>query len=225
MSTRRFARLSRHALLAIVPGAVLAPPPARCQETPVERVVDRPIRGPESLPPRAPPDTSGPALRPGDRVRLVRKGAPVSPFLARVVELRPDTLAVSRTRAGSGPALEWIPVAEIETLEVSRGREHGFWSSVGVGLGGGAFVGGLLGLSLSNWLDGCPDSDPHCDEDGEHLYVVPWVAAVGASLGLIAGLSRGLSAEEAWEEIPPVRLGIGPTPGDGFVAAVSFRVR
>lgn len=225
MSTKFLARLARHALLVIGPGAVFGPSPVRCQETPVESVVDRPILGPEDPPRQAPPDTSGPVLRPGDRVRLGRKGAPASPVVARVVELRPDTLAVSRTRAGSGPSVERIPVAEIETLEVSRGREHGFWSSVGVGLGGGALMGGLLGLSLSNWLDGCPDSDPHCDDEGEHLYLVPWVAAVGATLGLIAGLERGLSAEEAWEEIPPVRLGIGPARGHGFVIAVSISVR
>jgi len=174
----------------------------------------------------APPVATEPALRPGDRVRVELDGAPViPPFVARVVELRSDTLAVSRARAGRGAATEWIPVSEIQRLEVSRGRKHGFFRSVGSGLGGGALMGGLLGLSLSNWLDGCPDSDPHCDDEGEHLYVVPWIAAAGAALGLIGGISRGLSSEERWESVPTARLSLGPTPDDGFAVAVSIRVR
>lgn len=174
----------------------------------------------------APPDTTAPVLRPGDRVRVELDGAPaIPPFVARVVELRTDTLAVSRARAGRSATVEWIPVSEIQRLQVSRGRKHGFFRSVGSGLGGGAFLGGLLGLGLSNWLDDCPESDPHCDDEGEHLYVVPWVAAAGATLGLIGGISRGLSSEERWEDVPTGRLALGPATGVGFVVAVSIRVR
>lgn len=215
MSTNRFARLARHASLVIVLGASLGPSPGWCQET-AHAATAR----------ETPADTTEPVLRPGDRVRVERRGAPAVPaFVARVVELRTDTLAVSRSRAGRGAAVERIPVPEIRRLEVSRGREHGFWKSTGIGLGGGALMGGLLGLSLSNWLDDCPESDPHCDDEGEHLYVVPWIAATGAALGLIGGISRGLSSEERWESVPTARLSLGPASGDGFAVAVSIPVR
>lgn len=198
--------------------AVLASPAAAsraaAQETP-----------PAVAAPEAAADTSGPVLRPGDRIRVRQAGVDTLRYVARFVGLRADTLEVEGSWGGRARDTALVPIAAIRTLERSLGRETSFWSSTGTGAGAG-FVGGVFlgGLGVALQADAeCEEG--WCDEATDALPWIPVAGLAGAGIGALIGAIAGATPRERWEPVPPARLSLGPAPGDGFAVAVSIRVR
>ncbi len=213
MLPNRLPRIAPRALLALALGASLGPASVAAQETP-----------PAAAAPAA-ADSSGPALRPGDRIRVRQVGYDTLAYVARFVALRPDTLVIEGSWGGRGLDTALVPLAGIRSLERSLGRSRSVGSAAGSGavLGfiGGVVLGGLgAALAVDDECDG-----GWCSEGFKYLAVIPVAGLAGAGLGAAIGAIVGASPRESWEPVPRARLSLGPAPGDGLVVAVSIRVR
>jgi hypothetical protein len=85
--------------------------------------------------------------QPGARVRVVRSDSTTSSQTGTVVAVGPDGMTVRRDHPGDSLA---IGFARLERLDLSRGRHGHALIGLGVGVVGGALVGGLLGASTGN---------------------------------------------------------------------------
>jgi hypothetical protein len=160
-----------------------------------------------------------PNLTSGDTVRLRTADAGSRRLTAIVVEVQPDALLV-RT-APDAPARR-IPLADLQRLEVARGRHGHVLQGAAIGFLPGFIFGAYAGNAL-----GCDDQGPNCTDVGAAL-------GVGALLGGITAVAGGLVGlavrSDRWQELPlsstrSTRLGAALTPVRGGLGArvvVSF---
>ena len=154
----------------------------------------------------APP---GPApVSVGSRVR-VTSGPATPPTVGTVAALESGTLVLSI--AGLDVPLR-VPVADIQTLEVSAGRKSQLWRGALIGAAAGAIPGILM--TVGDYSD-----DVHGDDPSPAA-----VAAIGAAGGALVGAGIGWAIKsEQWRlaEVPKTSLRFVPLRGG---AAVTLRV-
>ena len=146
------------------------------------------------------------ALPRGVRVRIT----PSTPSSVIVGELigASDSVLVVRTQGYRGDVT--IPRSAVMHIEVSRGTSRGASTAMGMGLG--AFAGGLVGVVWGKLID-CGGDSWFCFEDGA-------AAALGAATGAVTGMLIGVivGSFERWRDTAvPVRLSVAPT-GDGALS-------
>jgi len=154
-------------------------------------------------------DGPGEAIEPsvGSRVRIT-SSAHGGPVIGTLLSIEVNALVLRR--AGSDAASR-IPVDEIRTLEVSRGRK----SQVGRGAMIGAAAGVMPGLLLTF---GDYSSDVHGDSNAGA------VAVIGAASGALVGAAVGWALKtENWVAGEVPRAAIAAVPVRGGVA-LSFRM-
>jgi len=148
------------------------------------------------------------AVRPGTLVRLRTRRADAHGHAvrceARVSEVRGDTLTVTNvSRWGGCPRQTYAP-SDVASLEVSRGHRGSRLAHAGIGLLGGALVGGTLGWALIG--DGCETSG--CDDGDLAVAIVTFLGVVtGGVTGTIVGVA--LPAGPKWAPLSadtPVRV-------------------
>ncbi len=153
----------------------------------------------------------GSSLTPGDRVRVSRFGT-VAPVVCIVLSMKADTLVLDAE--GRVETLE-VPLALVEKVEVSRGKE----SNAGKGAIRGGVVGASFGLVFAGaiLLDG--------GSDKEVVSVAFLAAFTGA--GMLVGTAIGaVSSSDRWEEVPLDGIRIGPSSvhHDGLEVSVALRL-
>jgi len=135
---------------------------------------------------------SGPALKPGDRIRVSRVAEPERHVTGRFVACNTEYLAMV---SDSGKTPINISYVEITRLERSSGK-HGH-SLLGLGIGTAAGLGvGLAGAASSE------NSLIHFGA-GEVVFVTAGLGAAGA---LIGSLIQG----ESWVDVPLARFTLPP---------------
>jgi hypothetical protein len=122
----------------------------------------------------------------GTRVRVVAPEALPSRFTGRATGIQGDTLLLMKENEDL-----IVPLATVQLLEISRGRDRVRGPTYGMGIGA-VVIGTLFAATNSN--------PSPCD------YVcltVPQAFALGAVLGIIPGTVVGaLIGKERWERIP-----------------------
>ena len=114
-----------------------------------------------------------------------------------------------------------IPAAEVQRLELSRGRSRADGARTGVlwGAAIGAAVGAASTSQARDTLGGCY-LEQRCDDPtiGERLEYVGMATIGGAMWGALVGAIAG---RERWDPIPVPRVAVTPRRGGG----VDFQVR
>ena len=164
------------------------------------------VLGALAAPARAQDTTA--AVRPGALVRLRTRQTDVHGHAvrceARVSEVRADTLTVANvSRWGGCPRQAYAP-SDLASVEISRGHRGSRLAHAGIGLLGGAAVGGTLAWALIG--DGCAASG--CDDGDLAVAVFTFIGVVtGGVTGTIVGAA--LPAGPRWAPLPtetPVRV-------------------
>lgn len=155
------------------------------------------------------------SLRSGSRVRISAPSVSSRPLSGTVFFAEGDTLFLDRKHRPGAV----IPMSAVESIEISRGRDH--WRGALQGAGIGAAVGGVAfgvaAVSSGGW------SCDYCLY-GNSLVTGFIIGAV--YVGVPSGLIGGLVGAERWERIaPPVKLRLTPEPGGGGSVGVSFSIR
>lgn len=149
--------------------------------------------------------TQEPLLTPGTRVRIAAPSVAPAQLIGTVRASDKDTLVVDVADRMS-PVI--IPVASVETIELSRGRHAHTWQGVGVGFLVGGVVGAALGAS--------------CEGD----FLCPGPAGGALVLGVVAmlpgALVGALIRTERWEGVGPGGVSVGPGP-TGLAVGVALR--
>lgn len=155
------------------------------------------------------------SLRSGSRVRISAPSISGQLLSGTVFFTEGDTLFLDRkNRPGAV-----IPLGAVESIEVSRGKDH--WRGALQGAGVGAAVGGVAfavgAVSSGGWS---------CDYCLYGSSLVTGFVVGAVYVGVPSGLIGGLVGAERWERIaPPVRLRLTPEPGGGGSVGVSFSIR
>ena len=136
---------------------------------------------------RAATQEPGVAIEPGTRVRVVALEVARRPIVGRVSAVFPDTMLVEV----SPESARVIPLAGIQSLEVSLGRQRGrgFWRGAAIGLGVSA---ALEAVALVH------DSRNPGEGAGMSLVIPVMVAPVVTLAGGLIGASRG---PDRWEVV------------------------
>jgi hypothetical protein len=178
------------------------------------------VAGPAAFPGgAAPPTPAVRALAAGDVVRIVSAAGRYSGTIARI---NADTVVV---RAPG--RLDAIPRGEVERLERFTGkssRSRAILTGGGMGLAGGALLGGIAGRLMGRIR--CKPADQPCTP-GEHDSTIQRaMLAEGAVLGALVGAMLGPTfRREHWEHAErafPV-LEAAPAAGGGVAAGVTLR--
>jgi hypothetical protein len=146
----------------------------------------------------------------GSRVRVVRTRGRPREVTGALVARRTDSLVLVVDRRARQQV---VAVAEVRTLEVSRGTHRHVLRSAGQGLVGAAGIGaffGVVGAGVYCLFDSI--SHTGCSMDrGDFREVVVTGAALGGTLGVGLGALYGyLDREDTWE---PVSLDHRPAGG------------
>ncbi|NIR99651.1 MAG: hypothetical protein GWN99_01035 [Gemmatimonadetes bacterium] len=139
-------------------------------------------------------------------MRVKAKVRPL-PVVATVLGWSADSLFLDPV---NGPELR-LPLATLESLEVSRGQKSKVVTGAVVGLAVGAAAAGSF-LSVF-----CSDSDTVCESDEVFralAVIVPPPTAVGALIGLAVRVER-------WESVP-LHVGTAFQRADGWRVSVSW---
>ncbi len=179
----------------------------------------------------APAPLAGQRLVSGQLVRVHAPAAGINHEPASVVALANDTLVVDRQAylaEGAVPALglvrSRIPFAEVERLEVWKGRRHYTLEGTLLGLVGGAVAGSAIGRSSGDsncgaWFVFCIRVTA---EDKATIYGVEG-AVVGMIVGAFVGSKLG---GDHWDRVPlaGLRVSVGLRSGGrlGVGAAMEF---
>lgn len=149
-----------------------------------------------------------PVVAPGDRVRVSAGGVFPGRLVGTVMSLTPDTF-VLEIEGRSQPLA--LPLASLETLQVSRGRKS-HWPE-------GAVIGALAGAGIGTIVSyrfgfGCVAKIANrCVATGG------WI--LGGLLGLLIGADIGASIKsDRWETVPLDQVRVGPTLDDDGGLAV-----
>lgn len=153
-----------------------------------------------------------PSVPAGARVRVQRAGERGTQD-GTFVSLGGDTLIV---RPGGGAIADTLPLADVRSIDVSRG----------VGPDGGRLVGatafGLLVGAGAGWAAG----SLMCRDSGNELcgLGVLTTMAIGGALGLVAGAVEGSRPVERWERVypPQAALLVAPTRSGGMMVGLSL---
>ena len=168
-----------------------------------------------------PSDGSAQAVpTPGDRIRIEQVDGTV--LTGTLGALSPQTIQLL---VGSDDRMAEIPVARIEALEISLGRQRRFLKYFGLTVAATSFVGAIIGAIAYE------DSEPYnclfCFTQGEYIGIGFGIGAlVGLPLGAIIGSDV---REERWDPVSlpapaESRLTIRPVMGSGVGFAGSVRV-
>jgi hypothetical protein len=147
------------------------------------------------------------------RVKAVSFAHRVIGILERVTS---DTLVV--LREGEAGRLA-IPIVDVTSLEVSRGKHSNLLKGMGIGLLAGAGVGLLVGLATYD-DENC---FPIC---GVGNYTAGSTIVFGG-LGLVAGFAVGVATHsERWRAVSPseFKVGFGGLPGGGMAVRVQHAI-
>lgn len=161
-----------------------------------------------------------PIVARGARVRVRAPSVSRDRLVGTVVEMGTDTCVLEVEDWAEPLAL---PLASLETLEVSRGTK----SNAGKGAFTGGAVGWLFGLALgARGAEGADEDDPHVWGLVEGQGDVWTVAAIGGGVGATVGLLIGeMTRSDRWEEVPLDRLRVVPTRDRrGLALSVSMRL-
>ena len=168
-----------------------------------------------------PSDGSAQAVpSPGDRIRIKQVDGTV--LTGTLAALSPETIQLS---VGSDDRMVEVPVARIESLEISLGQQHNYPKYIGLAVGAGAIVGAAI--SAIAWEPCTSFCFPPFESEtrGE---TVRLGFLGGAIIGLPFGLSIGSAVrEERWNRValPALaesRLTIRPVLGSrvGFTGSI-----
>jgi hypothetical protein len=154
-------------------------------------------------------------IEPGERVRVERRGIAGS-LRGEVLVLLHDTLVVNGV---TGSQATLVPLDQVTSLHVYRGRKSGAEIGGGIGAIAGFVVGAVLGIGTAPFaVDDCS-----VDEDGERplscLADAGWVLLAGAAVAVPAYVLGDLLGRpfqmDDWQRMRTDRLRfrIGPLPG------------
>jgi len=165
----------------------------------------------------------------GQRVRVVaqckvasnlaldcRAGHPPWTYTGQLEALHRDSLHI---RAQADSAVLVVPRASIAHLYVVDGTRTHFWKGAGIGLLGGALIGGLIGSTTEFCIDECTTAEAQKE-----------AIAVGVIFGapagfLLGGVIGALTRSERWRlvSINDHRISVAPRLSPrGFTVNVGF---
>jgi hypothetical protein len=166
-------------------------------------------------------------LAPGARVRVTSSAT--GRIVGTLVPTGPDSIGVA---LGAGSSIV-LSNAGISRVELSAGVRRQGWRGAGVGLLAGAGMGGVIGLATYRRT--------HCEDPVLDVLVCSFVdrtsrsvtviadAAIGGTVGAIAGALIGQVAREQWIRVPVLpdgtRIGwVSPsaTHGPGLGLAIAY---
>ena len=156
-------------------------------------------------------------VAPGSRVRVRSLGA--APRVGTLLDLGADSVAV---RWAHGDSIR-MPLADVDTLEVSRGLRRHTWRGVGLGLLAGAGVGFVMGYRS---YDACESATDCIPWGGRGISAAAGAIVIGAAGAVVGGVIGSLLRTEAWKPVAlgPQRVGLafpsrGPRRGLGVAVA------
>lgn len=147
-------------------------------------------------------------VAPGARVRVRAPSVSRDRLVGTVLEMGADTCVLEVENWADPLAL---PLASLETLEVSRGTK----SNAGTGALIGGLAGGVLGLALGVVVaaEAADEGAPQMWGLVEEPYDALAVAAIGVGAGAYVGLGIGAGKRsDRWEEVPLDRLRVSLVP-------------
>jgi hypothetical protein len=153
-----------------------------------------------------------PAVKAGDRVRVIAPSVSGSPFVGTLVALEADSLVVHDT------VNTWrLSLASVEQVDLSRGRKSHALLGAGIGLLVGAGVGALAGSSCEQVMYDTGITQGECIAIG--------AAAFGAAGALLGAVTGALVRTERWAQVPLDRLKVSLAPANGraLTFSVAFR--
>ena len=173
----------------------------------------------------APAAAQAPAttLTPGTRVRVESPVLGARAVVRRVAVQRGDTLVLARDqRAGRDSVV--LALADVRTIEVSRGWRQRAITGGLVGLVGGTAAGAVIGYNSPMAAEPCGRDCTRAEVTRKQgaLMLAPTGAQAGAALGALFGR---FVLGERWERLAPggQRVGGGPIGPSGVWLAVTFR--
>ncbi len=157
---------------------------------------------------------------PGDRIRIKQVGGTV--LTGTLATLSPETIQLS---IGSDDRMAEVPVARIEVLETSLGRERNYPKYIGITVAATSIVGATMGAFVEP-SPGCGFCWGPETRSGWILLGFASGALVGLPLGWVIG---SVVTEERWNPVAlpaPAESGltIRPVIGNGVGFAASIRV-
>jgi hypothetical protein len=153
----------------------------------------------------APLSAQSSELRPGDVARVSATTPQVERLIGHVVALTPDTLVLETDEPAARIALPRSSLIKTERRLPNASRAEHTFAGAGLGLVGGAAIGGIAG-SLSAKRCGIY-SDGFCGR-GFGAFVG---TVTGGVLGLLAGTAIGIAMPvERWTPVNNVRLSLNP---------------
>jgi hypothetical protein len=161
----------------------------------------------------------------GQRVRVVarcevapdcREGDPRWIHVGQLEALDRDSLHI-RARANNAELV--IPTSSIARLYVVDGTKGHFWVGAGIGLLGGALIGGVIGSTTQFCIDECTDAQAQAG-------AIEAGVILGAPAGfLLGGITGALIRSDRWRlvSIKDHRIGVAPRlDARGFSVDVRF---
>jgi len=145
-----------------------------------------------------------------------REGHPPWTYTGQLEALHRDSLHI---RAQADSAVLVVPRASIAHLYVVDGTRTHFWKGAGIGLLGGALIGGLIGSTTEFCLDSCTTAEA---QKGAIAVGVIFGAPAGFLLGGVIG---ALTRSERWRlvSINDHRISVAPRLSPrGFTVNVGF---
>ena len=154
----------------------------------------------------------------GDRIRIRQVDGTV--LTGTLTTLSPETIQLS---VGSDDRMAEVPMARIETLEISRGQRSNYLKYIGLTVAATSIVGATIGFIYY---------DPSCS--GAICFTRGQTTGIGFAWGVLFGLPLGalidyVKREERWNPVALPGLAasgltIRPVIGSGVGFAGSIRV-
>ena len=151
-----------------------------------------------------------------DQAPVCREGGPLRIYTGQLETLDGGNLHI---RAQSNNAELVIPTASVTRLSIREGTRGHFWAGAGIGLLGGALIGGLIGSTTEFCIDSCTR------EQAQQGAIVAGVI-LGAPAGFLVGGAIGaLSRSDRWRLVSSnnQRISVAPRLSAlGFTVDVRF---
>lgn len=151
-------------------------------------------------------------LRPGDIARVSATAPVLNRFVGRVVLLTDDTLALQPDDSGSRIAIPRAALTSAERRLPNASRATHTLAGAGIGLLGGAVVGGALGALFTQ---PCSGSESPCGPGFGAVLGGVGLGTVGLILGTVIGVALPV---ERWSPVMSTRLSVNPTQAAGHPA-------
>ena len=148
------------------------------------------------------------SLAPGARVRVTAPNDNLKRVVGTVAEVRNDSILLVNNRESRAVAL-----ANVTSLEVSKGQRSMFLRDAGLGLGIGAVAGYVMGYATYEECNPDPYGFFDCMFEPESRgQAATWGGLVGGALGLVSGALVGaFHRVDRWESLTvPPRVTIRP---------------